>query len=134
MPRAAAEKSKPRKVAIPSDVRLAKPVHAYLSKHRKLAQLLPAICRRMREEFGPRAELVLDVNRDPEFEDPYLKLVVRLACYERTMASRIDSIWNKFEKDLCDIPGWLLITTDYRVLDGSIRSLVPPQQNAAEEA
>jgi hypothetical protein len=91
-------------------------VQPYLREHPKLAALLPAICSSARAEFGNSAQLTLQVYHDPEIEDHYLALIVRLPVYDRATMKRIDRIWEKFESELTDSPGWLTITTDFRIV------------------
>src|SRR5438128_1957438 len=104
--------------SIPRDVLVQNPreVRAYLKKHARLAKLVSPICLRARGEFGPEAELSLLVSKDPEIDDRYLKLLIRLPSYDSSVMGRIDSIWDQFESDLWNIPGWLLVTSDYRRL------------------
>src|SRR5581483_2202030 len=63
-------------------------VARYLRKHIGLAAVIPALCRAARKEFGPDAELCLQINHDPEFIDPYLVLYVRLPQYRADMMHR----------------------------------------------
>jgi hypothetical protein len=91
-------------------------VGSYLQEHTALANLLPPICRSTRTEFGPSAELTLEVYHDPEVEDHYLALIVRLPAYDDSTMRRIDAIWERFESELADGSGWLTITTDFRLL------------------
>ena len=91
-------------------------VGSYLKGHPALARLLPAISNATRMEFGPSAELTLEVYHDPEVEDHYLALIVRLPAYDDSTMRRIDNIWDKFESELVDGSGWLTITTDFRLL------------------
>jgi hypothetical protein len=76
--------------------------------------LLPTICERVRGEFGPEAELSLHLYRDPEIDDQYLKLLVRLPRYERDVMDRIDRVSTSFEERITPSAGYLLVTTDFR--------------------
>ena len=49
----------------------------YLDEHGDLSQLLPEICGQIRKQFGPEAELSLELYRDPEINDRYLTLYLR---------------------------------------------------------
>src|SRR5882672_8231567 len=60
-------------VAVPNRVE----VKRYLSQHPQLAAPLVKICDAARGEFGPDAELALEVYKDPEMPDQYLTLYVR---------------------------------------------------------
>ncbi len=101
----------PRGVLVPDP----KDVQSYLKKHKKLAAILPAICRKTRNEFGNRAELTLVVYRDPEIDDHYLALYVRLPSYDQGTMERIHQITSGFEEELTESSGWFLLTTDFRV-------------------
>jgi hypothetical protein len=100
----------------PHHVEIPKPleVQSYLQEHADLADLLPAICRRVREEVGEQAELSLEVYGDPETDDPYLTLYVRQAVYEPDLLTRLDRAWAPFEEPLSERSGWLLVTSDFR--------------------
>lgn len=52
-------------------------VGRYLGEHTELRSVVPPICQRVRDEFGPDAELSLELYRDPEIDDRYLTLEVR---------------------------------------------------------
>jgi hypothetical protein len=89
-------------------------VKGYLDSHRKLATILPAICERTRREFGKEAELTLRVYHDPEIDDHYLSLYVRLPVYDDTTMERLDGVTQDFDDELCRTSGYLLLTTDFR--------------------
>ena len=96
-------------------------VRSYLASHRDLAKILPLVCERARREFGQEVELTLKVYRDPEINDRYLTLYVRLAAYDDTTISRMDGVTQDFDEELCSVSGYLLLTTDFR----------PPQVSCA---
>src|SRR5262249_15686183 len=52
-------------------------VLAYCREHPFLARELPRIAARVREFFGPEAELSLELYKDPEIDDQYLTMYVR---------------------------------------------------------
>ena len=87
---------------------------AYLKSHPDLAAILPAACSEARKEFGEEAELTLDVYRDPEIDDHYLRLAVRLPSYDETIMARIEQVLQPFEAELSNASGYLLVTTDFR--------------------
>jgi hypothetical protein len=91
-----------------------KHVLGYLDKHHDLAEVVPSVCGKAREEFGDEAELMLEVYRDPEIDDRYLKLRVRLPTYEVGTMARLDGVSAPFDEDLCRVTGYLLVTTDFR--------------------
>jgi hypothetical protein len=94
-------------------------VDAYLHQHPDLRVILPAVAKALRAEFEEPAELALEVYHDPEIEDHYLTLIVRLPAYDRYTMKRIDSVWEKFENDIAKSTGWLTLTTDFRLLKTS---------------
>ena len=100
----------------PYHVEIPKPleVQEYLKDNADLADLLPAIYQRVREEVGEQAELSVEVYGDPETDDPYLTLYVRQAVYEPDLLTRLDRARAPFGELLSDRSGWLLVTTDFR--------------------
>src|SRR5437016_3701322 len=97
MPRTSLKKERQR-VVVPPDVVISRPreVRAYLRKHTDLAKVVPTICRQVREEFGQGAELRLEIYRDPEFQDHYLRLVLALSEYDNSVSKRLEAIWDSF--------------------------------------
>jgi hypothetical protein len=89
-------------------------VGAYLDSHPDLGEILPAISAHARQEFGTQAELTLRVYRDPEINDCYLSLYVRLPSYDEAIMARLDRVSQPFEDELCQASGYLLVTTDFR--------------------
>ena len=98
------------RVAIP----VPEEVDSYLAQFPELAVLVPEICAALRAEFGDEAELALEMYTDPEIEDRYLTLYVRQAVYDRRIIERIDRTCSAFEDRQAGIPGYLLVTTDFR--------------------
>src|ERR1700730_13977472 len=62
----------------------------YLDEHAPLGKLLPKICAKLRQEFGKEVELSLELYKDPEIDDRYLSLYVRLEKYDADILQRID--------------------------------------------
>jgi len=98
------------------NVLLARPdeIDAYLQEHPTIGALLPAICMKAREAFGPAAELAIRLYHDPEIDDCYLTVYVRQNSYEPGILERIDAILSEFASELEDASGFLLLTTDFR--------------------
>lgn len=65
------------------------------------------------QRYLPGAQLVLRVYRDPEIEDAYLTLYVRLREYDESVMDKIESAESEFLHLLTDKSGWLLLTTDF---------------------
>lgn len=89
-------------------------VAEYLLHHADLAPMLPAICEAARKEFGPEAELELEVYKDPEIDDRYLSLCVRLGRYEPNFMDRIEAVSEQFNAELEQVSDYFLIVTDFR--------------------
>jgi hypothetical protein len=106
--------------ACPPDVLVRSPaeIDSYLKDYPELRDVLSAMCRSAREEFGSVAELNLDVYHDPEIDDHYLSLIVRLPAYDQATTKRIDVVWGQSEDDISKSAGWLTLTSDYRLLKG----------------
>ena len=95
-------------------VRRPREVAAYLDFHLDLAELLPALCGQGRQEFGPQAELTLQVYHDRESADCHLSLYVRLPCYEGPILERMGRVTQLFDDELSRASGSFLLTTDLR--------------------
>lgn len=89
-------------------------VLAYCRKYPRLAGLLPRIAARIREFFGPVVELQLQINQDPEFHDPYLKMYVRVDSYQPALMDRIEKVSAEFHDWYGVDDGYFLLTTDFR--------------------
>ena len=71
---------------------------------------------RARREFGDAAELTLTINDDPESYDPYLKMYISLPSYGPDTMSRIDSIQEPLDEATANLEGFLLVSTDHRLV------------------
>lgn len=92
-------------------------VRDYLLQHKDIIYLALSICRGTKEVFGPEpdAQLVLELERDPEFGDKHLTLEVRLKSYDGgDIWEKIEKVSVEYEKQMAGKSGWILITTDYR--------------------
>ena len=81
---------------------------------RYLAAVVPSVCAKARKDFGDNAELVLSVYHDPEIDDHYLELNVRLPVYNNDFAAQFDRISEPFDAELGRASGYFLVTTDLR--------------------
>lgn len=86
----------------------------YLTKFPTLAALLPGICARVREAFGPERRLSLEVYKDLEIEDRYLVLYVGQDQGLKKTWEEVEKVRCQFEDLLCDVPGDFLISVDHR--------------------
>jgi hypothetical protein len=91
----------------------------YLSRFPDLEPIVPAICASMRQSFGPEAELSLELYRDPEIDDRFVILYVRLPKYDQTIMERIDTACRPFDAAREAAEGYFLVTTDFRAVRGS---------------
>ena len=100
------------KVLIPN----IKEVRDYLFRHKDIVDLTRRACRRTKEVFEsePGAQLVLELERDPEFNCEHLNILVRLQTYDESIWERIEKVSVEFEYEMAGKSSWILITTDYR--------------------
>jgi hypothetical protein len=89
-------------------------VRNYLEQHTSVMSLLPDVCGHVRQEFGAETELHLDEYRDPEINDWYLTLRLRLPKYDADTMDRIERVSESFEDRIEPTTGYLLVTTDFR--------------------
>ncbi|HUW57877.1 MAG TPA: hypothetical protein VMZ92_14650 [Planctomycetota bacterium] len=96
-------------------VRIPRPadVRQYLLRYPDLTSLLPRMSNRTWQVFRERAQLSLEVYRDPEIEDEYLALYVRQESYGPDIMDMIRAVLGAFHKDLAEKSGWILVTTDF---------------------
>lgn len=89
-------------------------IAGYLEAHADLAALVPSVCAQARKDFGKNAELALSIYHDPEIDDHYLQLNVRLPHYDEDFAARLERVSEPFDDELCRASGYFLVTTDLR--------------------
>jgi hypothetical protein len=92
-------------------------IAAYLAGHPDLAKVVPSVGAEARKEFGKNVQLTLRLYRDPEIDDCYLSLNVRLQRYDDHAMERIDRVSQSFDEQLCNASGYLLVTTDFRAAE-----------------
>jgi len=102
-------------------------VRKYLHKFNDIIDVVPEAVNAAKRHF-PEAQLVLDVYEDPEIDDRYLVLYVRLWKYDesvvegvreereelRDFIDRLKEAEKEFLHRLVDKRGWLLLTTDFQ--------------------
>jgi hypothetical protein len=101
-------------------------VRSYLALHPDVTEAVEGICRSARLEFGPNAALILGVYQDPEIDDQYLSLYVRLESYPPDVLDRIREVSAAHDDAMADKSGFLLVTTDFRVMDAAVRKKARP--------
>lgn len=60
-----------------------------------------------------QTELVLQINKDPEINNPYLKFYIRQDVYEESFMDKIDKLQNEYFNEL-EHGIWILVTTDFK--------------------
>jgi hypothetical protein len=102
-------------------------VRRYLYKFNDMIDVVPEAVNAAKRHF-PEAQLVLDFYEDPEIDDRYLVLYVRLWNYDKSVMERVreartelKSFIDLLEKTeaeflhrLVDKRGWIQITTDFQ--------------------
>lgn len=88
----------------------------YLTQYPGLVDVLPKAVAAARAHF-PEAQLVMDLYQDPEIEDRYLVLYVRLKAYDDSVLERLEQAESAFIHLLEGTEGWLQLTTDFRVAE-----------------
>jgi hypothetical protein len=102
-------------------------VRRYLRRFNDMIDVVPEAVNAAKRYF-PEAQLVLDLYQDPEIEDRYLVLYVRLWSYDESVMERVREArreLNSFidrlkeaEKEflhrLVDRRGWIQMTTDFQ--------------------
>jgi hypothetical protein len=106
---------KPAQIVVSDRRGVNKYVKAHPSLHRQLNDLFELA----RQTFGPDAELALSVYRDPDIDDQYLTLYVRLEQYTPDVLDHIESLNHALGDSQKGANGHILMTTDFRRPEGS---------------
>jgi len=85
----------------------------YILQHQDIYYIILYACISTEECFGERAQISLELYRDPEIKDEYLTIYVRQNAYESNLIDTIDKLSKKFEEVLGEEENWFLITTDF---------------------
>ena len=88
-------------------------VECYLASHPGILAAAQTAARLCRQEFGPDARLILSVYSDPEFEDEYLSMELRLRSYDDSVMPVIRKVSKAYESRVSTSKGWFLLTTDF---------------------
>lgn len=89
-------------------------VRRYLGRYPELSDSVLDVSKATLASLPPDARLSLEVYRDPEVDDEYLALYVRLPRYADSIATLLDEVGETADHLLQGKDGWLLVTTDYR--------------------
>jgi len=96
-------------------VRLENPhsIREYLLRFAELLDVIPQAVDAAKKHF-PDAQLVMDVYQDPEIDDCYLVLYIRLKHYDDSVVERLEKAEEEFLNQLLHKKGWIQLTTDFR--------------------
>lgn len=89
-------------------------VREYLISHADTIDALRCITAEVFGYFANRAQVSLELYRDPEVDDEYLTVYVRQEKYDANILEQIDIVSALCESSIEDISGWILLTTDFR--------------------
>ena len=96
-------------VAFPDAVAVEEYLVRFPDTHLRVHYLAHAL----RNVLGARVRFTLDINRDPEIDDPYLVLLVQLPSYDTQTYERIRSVRSVVNRSLPPGEGRVLATTDF---------------------
>ncbi len=88
-------------------------IREYLLKFPDLIEVIPLAINAARVHL-PEAQLFLEVYKDPEIEDQYLMLYVRVQNYDESVIERIEAAESDYIDLLIGKEGWLQMSTDFR--------------------
>ena len=88
-------------------------VRQYLLRYPDLMPALRTACSSTAERFRGRAQVSLEIWRDPEGEEAYPTLYVRQDHYDPGILDEVEAVSLCFEEQLGASGGWLLVTTDF---------------------
>jgi hypothetical protein len=87
-------------------------IRRYLSRFTDLIDLLPIAVSIAQKHF-PESSIVLDVYVDPEIDDSYIVLYIRLSRYDDTFIERLAAAESEILPLLVNKKGWIQLTTDF---------------------
>jgi hypothetical protein len=88
-------------------------IREYLLQFTELLDVIPKAVNAAKKHF-PEAQLVMDVYQDPEIDDNYLVLYIRLKHYDDSFIERLEKAEAEFLNQLVSKRGWIQLTTDFR--------------------
>ena len=102
-------------------VRLENPhsIREYLLHFTELLDVIPKAVDAAKKHF-PEAQLAMDVYQDPEIDDCYLVLYIRLKHYDDSVIERLEKAEAEFLNQLVHKRGWSQLTTDFREPEGEL--------------
>jgi len=87
-------------------------IRTYLSTFPDLIDIVPIAIEALRRQV-PDAKVTLQVYHDPEIEDSYLLVCVRMREYSESVLEAIERAEAEFVDLLRDKGGWIQLTTDF---------------------
>jgi len=94
------------------DIKSQKQIKYYLSVYRDLIDLIPKAVSIAKKHF-PESHIVIDVYKDPEIEDSYIILYIRLDQYDESFIERLATAESEFLPLLANKKGWIQLSTDF---------------------
>jgi len=88
-------------------------VKKYLMKFSDILEIVPKSVNIAKKHF-PEAQLVLTLYEDPEIDDKYLVVYLRMKKYDEDLIERINRAEAEFWDDLIDKKGEIFLTTDFK--------------------
>ena len=89
-------------------------VARYLERHPDLYETVQWVTRAATQQLRGRAQLSLELHRDPEIRDQLLTLYVRQAAYDDDLLAVLDHIAEEQGVDPLASSGWFRLTTDFQ--------------------
>jgi len=87
-------------------------IRRYLSRFTDLIDLLPIAVNIAKKHF-PQSSIVMDVYVDPEIDDSYIVLYIRLSKYDNSFIERLAAAESEILPLLVNKSGWIQLTTDF---------------------
>ncbi|QSR88496.1 hypothetical protein IT6_09020 [Methylacidiphilum caldifontis] len=87
-------------------------IKEYLAQFPELIEVVPKAVAAAQKYF-PNARLFMDVYFDPEIDDKYISVSVRLKEYNESIIEKIEKAESEFLNDLVDKKGWIQLDTEY---------------------
>jgi hypothetical protein len=104
---------------LPPGIVVSKPdvVSQFVRAHPGLVKLVHEMATVLLDEFDEeRAEIELTLYQDPEIDDRYLVLYVRLPEYDDSLMPRLHAVSERVDSRFSASDEWVLVTTDFRPL------------------
>jgi len=100
------------------EVKNTRSIKRYISRFKDLAELIPVAISIVRKHF-PEARLVLDLYIDPEINDSYIVLYIRLSQYDDSFVEQLTVAESELLPLLVSKKGWIQLSTDFEEVENS---------------